>query len=1733
MQRNYVRRSSSVPASDPRRGSTLLIVLALMGLLAVLGFLFYTFAAQENASATSFSNESRVLIAPGLEEDDLFDIALQQLILGPDEFKIHSAIWGSRHALATNMLGTDGIPFNGEGVHLIDDGNNLGIPAVDQDYNGTAEGARLALREPNDSPAANNGYLWQSGSAKDPTSSPGIPQPDTEYTYPDINHMFLAYKGQGINASGTPVDVMIPSFHRPQYLRSTGAGGHDTSWKTSSNGNFSVRTMRPHPSHQTLDVSSLGNTITIPGSTTAWTAPVTGSGNKPIYRFFGPDGAPGVVGVDDDGNGTTDFDSMTGLPDLAEVDFPGSFCDDFPFRGPRVNATTTQAISEGVWDSSGTIRYDLDLDGDGIREAILMDLDVPAQRRGDGTLVYPMFAFTVYDANGLINLNATGNIAGLLDQYRKFQATNTGNNNWENLSLGIHELGSRFNGATMAWQSDSISKSNQGLSTWEINPTRAMTATPSDSNITNSTSAMNLQNVLLAFGYPSGSQLGRSRSELANLEWLTLLAGRPRFHPQLASAAANITDLVNAANILVAGRNGDIAQLPNFLLSGTPGNGNPYVLPGAGQRTSWTAALPITPTTTPGTDDNSNQAFGEYTNDRFFWPLDNAGSGRWHRRYDWGSDAGPGVAGTDDDQNGITDDIGEEGWQGSDDVATSRPYVGSYRYSSGANNRLLWPTFSGYSRSGGAGFGARWGDINVTGNTTAPRLVPAPPADPLVDEPAESLFEPEILASSFSLASLASTLIGSDSVFGVEENAFLQTGLLDNKNQARKKSRLAELAPANFVEASGALGIRQRFTTISSDRREFGWPTARVGGLNLWETNNGFPPVQTQGTASPFRNELYQMLWNPTIATTPAQHLKLNINRLLTFSGTNYVQRRLTPFTPGTSPWAASEVQAVNDRVNMARDIYTLLYVFCSGNQVTYLNPGNTQRTSEECRQMAQFAVNLVDALDTDDVITQFNYDSDLSDGNWSPPGGSTEVVFGVERQLLTISEGLAFRVQPETNPDSTATIFDDQMTDPANGRRYGFLELQNVTPAGVTLASTSANTRTNAEWRILLVRPGVTGMSQDTALKGVYLQSQLDNAQNGLTATAQGNQVQAGAVFTISSQDGSDTFKSDSSKYRTSDFRADIDVDTYYDRVVPVNDRFGSPVEASPPQDSTNPAQFPLPACNLDLCYNYSSPWTNPGADSTHYIIASPVTPTDLTSDNYTPTATAGAFVQDIAAGMTQIKYVLQRRAVGSGSSLWATVDTFTTDVKTTALATTTATAASVKSEVTDNILSDRRRKPLDRATRTPTATGDTGATGSKINTFNLANVTNNNLWQWHPDRDFASLGELLLLPVYGPDELTAGDSATYPNGMMMYDVIDDTRTDAMSMATYTVKTARTAAGFFRNPLLPQDSSGMAPATAWTSGNRWHRLLQFLEVAPRDHQHPALTGNPEGGSPTAGSTSQTSVHNAGGNYIFEPWNYPIGYGWPRKHGALNLNLIRHSPVWAALLDDDTVIPGIGYDSPSYSDVVDGGARDWWQQLLHTRDGVNGNADPVTNAFLPGTVYSRPFRDWSFASRGNQSVEETILRSLPSDAFSGNPTLQNRHLTELGQITDHQAPDTNSITPAARHRMISKLTNNTTTRSNTFFVFVGVQFHEAAEIDVGSGKRALRIGRKIDEMPVHRGFFVVDRAPLVDQVRTLKSLNGTLPTSSTSYRYLQDTNNGSNPNGLRWRDTILYRQILN
>jgi len=867
-----------VAQGEERRGAALVVVGALLGLLALLGFFFYTFAKQENASAEYFSETAKEFQDAGIDPDIFFNWSLNQLIIGGPAHLENSALFGGRHALVPNMFGRDRQPFSGRGVHLINDG--AGQPLVDQDFDNTADSAELAydglvdrgelFLQFNDSPAAHGrfpSYLGEDAFGPDggpgvfgvdddgingiddpgeyrhpgPDGQPGVagvdddgngviddesefgtaddsddfngtldagedingnlfldpayPSPDVDYTAPDINNMYLAFKTT-IPGTAPAQPVMIPSFHRPQYLRLAGVPIAD--WYI--NAAVPTRTMRPHPLH-----------AYIPDN--------------------GPDGLPGVAGVDDDNNGTIDDPSEFGFPLSddgqsyatpmrrflindpaypAETAADAAIIDQLPLGSgafsfqPLDNLGATTLGEMGVWTLSAPDVYNLDADadGDGIYEAIWMDLDFPIQELpgGAGRFI-PLFAHTIIDGDALFNMNAHGNADGVVNT--DTPAVPFGNGGF-------------------------ISQSNMGVSPSEVNPQWALTASTADFTSTDALGVDGQPGFALAdddgdtvvdgiseLGWPGSDDLlamqqhrfffdptdqralpvpntlgadllpgvalvdddgdtivdnstelgwlgsddipvftldpnNPSPRELSNMEFFMSLVGRRDHQSALV------------INELLSGRYGEIGAMINALNSV-----DPTLFPGAGQT---------------GVDDNDNLDLGEAVGGTpaFRHPIDYRGLGE---QFDF-------VNGTQDGKLPLFYTL--------------------------ADTLNRWVQYRGFeTRDAPAGTGALWGQPTVvmsgsaqavadgTGNLmqtlAGVPLLPGFATDALMDE----AFEIWVNSTG-------------DDLFDASENAYLQASIGDIANSGLS-SRLADLMPVNVANDE----IRQMLTTASWDVKPF------------------------------------------------------------------------------------------------------------------------------------------------------------------------------------------------------------------------------------------------------------------------------------------------------------------------------------------------------------------------------------------------------------------------------------------------------------------------------------------------------------------------------------------------------------------------------------------------------------------------------------------------------------------------------------------------------------------------------------------------------------------------------------------------------------------------------------------------------------------------------------------------------------------------------------------------
>ena len=1501
-----------------RRGSTLLIVMVLMGMLSLLGVIFYIFAAQERSNSEYYSEASKELNDPGLDADVLFDWALEQIIVGTDPRLKNSMLWGSRHSLLSNAIGfsnhrpsTDMQPFNGEGVNVIYD-MNTGLLGVDQNRNGLIDDPTVNAGEADyrylldyvDSPAVRG--LTERQLYGNPAQY--YPQSDVGYTYPDINNVFLSYVGKVRDASGTEHRVVKPSYMVPGVLRPGMNSPSNPNWYNAAN--TAGRVMRGHPSHLYV--------------------PPTSSPATPAPRYLTNAEASSLIGP-----------GATGFPVI-------------PMNGAFPVAATSQgrmgAYSSGGIVANEMIEFDYDNDGDGVCESILMDLDFPPQQDPSGKLFVPLFLVTIHDLDSLVNLNAHGNLARVLSGPNDVgTATQTSITSSAGQPFGWDTLDSQFH---------FISASNYGLGPAEINPLWALNRRMNvDDNTFNFTQFSSF------FGgtpnYPASAAL--PWGETANMEFLWSKVGRYQVAP---------------TKDLFVGVYGDAATIYNATNAGTGRINSSY----------GGLALPR-----PGlalADDNNDVTTGQGYAPYFQHPMDYTGLGSY-----WTTGVPPAI----------------------------KFFAGA-----GTTPASMWITYSKYGNDSGNTI--KWG------TSPSATLMNTSVSQALGDDPYEVAFY---------------TPNGSsvDSLLTPDEMLYLQ---LNNSeiNRLNVTSRLANLIPFNFDKTPGITSraefIRRRFTVLSNDRKSYSLPISARSGLEYSvDPNTGtnkFPPqfgtiprYQTTSLAEdplrPALRTILEMEVNGQQGITRLQR-KMSLNSLLTGNTLASVSTRpltMHPDDPGTTPItttypapnpsvpyppttaAAQEYWARRDRQQLARDIYVLLYLLGNGddtiNTATQSNAGNAVYSNVQLAEMAQFAVNLVDAMDRDSVISRFEYDTDLSDGwnldddPYSTTEGSRAEVFGVERQDLSISEAMAIQCQQTPlASDHTATPWDD-----SKSHAFAYVELYNHSPFDITFGN-------NEVWQVTVSMQG--------------------GNERRLTFKSGAGTISSQKMYSIGCADmdfgatsGKSVFKVDTSGGGNADAGP------------------GHPYWLAPYQDFLD----------LDLL-DVTVPTTS------FRVEDNAATPNDLTA---TPSDWVKQLVNG-APGTAPVTFKLRRRAHPTRSYMpssqtndndnpWVTIDeSILPNFSKFDLLTPTDTAAVVKSQLDKVIGSTERKQPLDStdtALHAPTSggAGQNNSLKGKSNTppgTNL-NITNFTVWQPHFDRDFASIIDTFFLPVVGPAKLTAN----LKSGMS---------TEILSQTTPAFAEAK-----FLNPNT-------------TPTNRWHRLLEFVEIPTRTNQ-----------------------------------NLGIGtdFSIPRLPGRMNPNTMRNPDNYAALLDAgnivgldlSSVLPGTDSvaSMPDQTGDIDpntGSVKDWWSMFLLSRDGYDQyalNTNGVKMSLpglpaLPGNVTSygsRPFRslaDVGYNIAGgtkNPSVEDTILRSLPIDRGLATQ----RRLMEIGSNTAHA---NGSVDPLIRNRLLSKIAGNTTTRSNSFAIFISVKYFSAAADPAYGG--AIRIGGPYNGKaePEHRGFFVVDRSKL-------------------------------------------------
>ena len=1374
---NEMRR----PSRTGRRGSVLVVVLALLSALMLLGFMFYTLASQERENARYFA-ASEKFYSVALSPDELMNYALEQVIVGPEDRYANSALWGGRYSLLASLTGANLTPFNGQGVNLISTG--VGVPRVDQNYDGTAD-----TLVDNDSNGVHDFLQLDMAGWAAATSAINLnafPAPDVGYSYPDINSVFLSYVGTEPVTGNT---IVIPSFHRPQYLRGLFGKGTSGDWYTDPLALSMV--MRPHQERKLRQYNSTTGTVSNVVDTAT---------TKPVPRFD-----PAFFGD------TTA--SASGDPKTLKEGFWGA------------TAYTDATVTD--------LRFDVDADNDSSNgaEAVWLDLDYPVDETPDGlTKFIPMFAMTIYDLDGLLNLNAHGNLYGDVD-------------------LAGNPFGSLDGTTGLAY---AVSRSNSGRSRAEVNPIYGLDAPPT-----------------LAAGAEYSKQFGHSPAssrEVANMDFWFMLMGR-----------ADRDTLTGSVTDLFTGRWGEVNILEIALNAVST---NPADYPRAGVTGS-----DVEPT---GADGDRGLAYQDLNQVLFPRQLTSS------TPLIFPMPVHP------EDHRGQSTAV---------DVNGKTPLLAQLIYGT-TTTRLVLPRYSNAwlpPVSGANYLGPAWFYLQQIFSYTNQLVQLASfglrdPSGRLIDDPGETLLDFELARDQSS-----DSIFGPDETAYLHMSKSDRSA---NSISSRLIDQLA-LANFNAggstagTELANAAARRKRFTTQSTDLKSYTLTSQRMRNGETDPATGSFPydPVHASNPSKyVFREEVRQLLGaSPNSLRTKGLLRKLSTNHVAAgyfspYDGRmRYLLRPLTPHPTGlgstalattlagsvptqfglpdnhgamlpnpTQPLdptnvttntintaARQEWFARRDRQNLARDIYTLLYTLGHPNLANTLGTPNTPvgtvYSYAQCREMAQFAVNMVDAMDADDNVTVFVYDLDLSNGFTSNdngyvnpvtgtdadtavdldldgiPGndiidvttidGPRAMVFGVEAQQLAFSEALVVLAKKFTesgsDKDFAATDWDDK-----KHRDFTYVELQNVTPTNIASfeggwsivcePSTSTGVGlpfTGRQRAMTLFDPTISlgpGKNLTIAAAGdAHNQGRMHNPANPYTAPTWPPSGNVDSLLFTATTDADKTMAPMS-----------------YVQIVP---NLIAPSDPAPTvfdllaRDQTNATTFRINEINTTVERDGTSVTTDPDSDTA--ITNGPK------SGGWLDLGTQGQ--RDGVLNGT-VKFTLRRRAnvhraapaqTGlpadqplQNDNPWIVVDSISVPLRVFDL-TGVSAAPAFLTKLTNDIRSSERNELLrdvDAAVAPDTVTYKSNHIGSREVT-----TTAMTLWQRHYDRSFASPADLLTVPLYSPRTLTRALASSVA-------VRDPRQTAAVNFLFPDVD--------FRPTLPVAPAPQIDVAKIWPNGNLWYR---------------------------------------------------------------------------------------------------------------------------------------------------------------------------------------------------------------------------------------------------------------------------------------------------------------------
>ena len=1902
-------------SSAARRGSVIIVVIGLLGALMLLGFLFLTLSLQEEESARYYSEAQKVTQT---DPNAFFNWTLEQLTVGAPDARRDSVLWGGRFSLLATLLGSDMVPHDGAGVNLlITGGETSPIPLVDQNMD--------LLVDP---PAADTGHYAalniSPGSivpvpAFNPNKLVNVranwPEPDTGYTYPDMNSPFLTFEQFEPN-DGSGDRVVLPAFHRPQMLRGrtgpyTITSSHSLladDWYNPGDWYTNPATLpyvfRPHRERRAVATSPSGDAPPLVlTDNDPWTRRFVtraAAGGHPDVDQQGnvvpaddPDYVPPFDGIDADGDGDPEFRDLLNLP------------------------------SEGHWryslvaDGSGTkvpdVRhpYDGDPDNDGLYDSVWLDLGYPAQETAGGGLFVPLFLVKLVDADALFNLNAHGNAYGELTP------------------------------AAMA--ATDISRSDEGLGPHEVNPIFGLTAAP----VTGDPALKPHADVF--GGAPTNAR------ELANVEWWFALAGNG------TQDGGGVFDAVNTGRwgeprVLATALNNGATVDERLTASPRPGLtgrvGGTYADDDGDALVGLTRAAGGTPFT-PGIDPRGSIFPPTVGTVADGVPVDRRGTGT----HVGGT---PATAG---------DRLFAAPPNPTDAVNSSRFRFPEFRnyylpmIALNAAQRLFAPRWAeavangSQPRAGGHVFGDDYSGFMANYEGTA---IPLGLLN--IDEPDETITD-------FRAARGQRT----DDIFGPEETAALQLSDRDrtiSDLDGADGSRLSTLLPINFRVDGAAERIRGRFATASFDTHSSTATDAVEGGANrpkglqvrAWEFNQPvarpridpdnppalvaaplprgeFPPTfraggtdavaywpydadpyiglarSTTANFDPFREEVRALLRtshmnDPAREQTRALFHKLSANHVLErvtnpadpffdadagLAGEGLGELRFRPPTPhptglnadpvgrgplgagagttfpafglpdavlgrleaaapatadGYTTWsiqtaAQQEWHARRDRQNMARDIYVLLWTLggfddgTPGRDFTQSNAGNALYTELEMREMAQFAVNLVDALDPDGVMTVFVYDKDLADGYTAADDGYSDplpmpgdvdfdrtmldaergMVTGVERQDLVLGEAMFTLAWGSEDAPGGRKFYDHKLTewDDRGVQDFSFIEVANVGPNAVNFADAN----NPEQWQIVVRAPRVP----DDPATDPHVQTRTLVPTAGSLTPDRPYHVFA-ASNTGANIDGAGNQRPARLRVNLSDTEDENSTGQVFPHhIAPYH--FVNPGPDQNGRDLMTQDGYRLFREDGNEMPGDRKDW------STKFVEFANLTadPTEPPPDTLDP-PTVEVLLQ---------RRLNPRRAVPDRSDTprvddnpWVTVDSLRVkpsklDARKEADNDKTTGEGEFQATFIPGVqggeppdmgpIARVRRRPLLRASELAVesrAAGQPSTTGGPnvVPGKSLANYVFNSLgghdrlspptftlWQPHGDRAFGSLADVLRVPLYPPSRIAGLPLETDP----LYNVADALAYDfelptgdtarqcglgvssapAAATPPPTLNRATVAAD---RMLFPDRARGAWPQTEpqppgplpprnRSRYNLWWRLFQFLEPARHEAEMTRTPG-------IAVRVGPTDRERQAGEDQFDA-------GHTRTAGRMNLNTLRDPHHLAGLLDDVGLTHGRPADPPTTVSPLPGQTifgpgfanADWWQALVLTRDGYDAVLDDVGPSvqiparILPGLpprydgtnlLGGTPFRGtgglrWDVTADPalglRRNFSESILRRVGDYAgVAPNATTAPQNLFAVDPaVNTLEEPATADYDYTTRYRLLGKLLNTTTVRSNVFLCWIQVDFFHARRLRVdGSGALAAngsreitRVGNIREDSPGYRGFFVIDRSralDLIEEKHLPRRPRADLPIgpdvddpatpepdhidNSETYSFRRDDLSG----GPRfpWQELILYRRLI-